>query len=162
MRIAGILAVCIGIFAWSSVGHAKDLSALSADELIATIPFRSVGSIPDASETVDGMTLLYKEVARRGPLGMLASNNASARLVLVETFADGSEIRRVYRTIDEARKAFAQLEKSDDGTQKNGGGYTYYATITTTNVYGSYTTIYGSNDGQNWDVIRIIMEPRLR
>ncbi len=92
---------------------------------------------------------------------MLASNNASARLVLVETFADGSEIRRIYRNIDEARKAFTQIEKPEDGVQKNGGGYTYYATVTTTNVYGTYTTFYGSNDGNHWDVIRIIMEPRL-
>lgn len=111
------------------------------------------GPMPSMERTIASLHPVIEKLGALGPIGLLEAGGGKSKLTLHETFADGSEIRRVYADPLAAQKAFAELDPVPADSLKH-GSYAYHATVqgsfpSNGHRYG-YNVIYGSNEGERW------------
>lgn len=147
-----LLLTCLAV--GGTAGATKPVS--QAEQMFSSIDLSSPpGPVPSMERTLPGLIPVIGKLDELGPLGLLEASNNTAKLTLVESFADGSQISRVYTRHIDAEVAFDELEIRESNTSapnlKN--GYAYYAVVEgsfwNNGNYG-YRSTYGSRDGMNW------------
>lgn len=143
-----------GLAVGGTAGATKPVS--HAEQMFSSIDLSSPpGPVPSMERTLPGLIPVIGTLDALGPLGLLEADSNTAKLTLIESFADGSQISRVYTRHIEAAAAFDELETRESSTTTSHlkNGYAYYAVVEgnfwNNGNYG-YRSTYGSRDGRNW------------